>query len=87
MKRITNKFTHVTSRFSAILVMLAVSCAATFAQTDEPEWQDKVYIDNFVIAQKQTKTVEIKLTNADPVSALQFYIDTPSGLTLETSSL
>ena len=87
MKRITNKFTQVTSRFSAILVMLAVSCAATFAQTDEPEWQDKVYIDNFVIAQKQTKTVEIKLTNADPVSALQFYIDTPSGLTIETSSL
>ena len=87
MKRITNKFTQVTSRFSAILVMLAVGCAATFAQTEEPEWQDKVYIDNFVIAQKQTKTVEIKLTNADPVSALQFYIDTPSGLTIETSSL
>ena len=87
MKRITNKFTQVTSRFSAILVMLAVGCVATFAQTEEPEWKDKLYIDNFVIENNQTiKSVEVQLSNPDPISGMQFVIDLPQGLNIHSVS-
>ena len=90
MKNITNKFFKgLTSRFSATVLLFALSCVATFAGS-------KMYIrdaetgavNSFSIIPGEKKTVQVVLENPDDkVSYLEFYVNFNSGLKYVDKSL
>ena len=90
MKNITNKFFKgLTSRFSATVLLFALSCVATFAGS-------KMYIrdaetgavNSFSIIPGEKKTVQVVLENPDDkVSYLEFYVNFNSGLKYVYKSL
>lgn len=83
MKKVTNNILKgMVSRFSATVMLLAMSCIAAFAQGN-----NKLYIEDFDIAPGETKTLDIILENEDPVSSLQFDITFPTGLSYVEGSL
>ena len=70
MKKVTNNILKgMASRFSATVMLLAMGCIAAFAQGN------KLYIEDFTIAPGSTQTVEIKMSNENLVSSLQFDLD------------
>ena len=79
MKKVTNNILKgMASRFSAIVMLLAMGCIAAFAQGN------KLYIDEGLkIAPGSTQTVEIKMSNENLVSSLQFDLD----IDIQNSSL
>ena len=90
MKNITNKFFKgLTSRFSATVLLFALSCVATFAGS-------KMYIrdaetgavNSFSIIPGEKKTVQVVLENPDDkVSYLEFYVNFNKGLKYVDKSL
>ena len=90
MKNITNKFFKGRpSRFSATVLLFALSCVATFAGS-------KMYIrdaetgavNSFSIIPGEKKTVQVVLENPDDkVSYLEFYVNFNSGLKYVDKSL
>ena len=90
MKNNTNKFFKgLTSRFSATVLLFALSCVATFAGS-------KMYIrdaetgavNSFSIIPGEKKTVQVVLENPDDkVSYLEFYVNFNKGLKYVDKSL
>ena len=90
MKNITNKFFKgLTSRFSATVLLFALSCVATFAGS-------KMYIrdaetgavNSFSIIPGEKKTVQVVLENPDDkVSYLEFKVNFNKGLKYVNKSL
>ena len=79
MKKVTNNILKgMASRLSATVMLLAMGCIAAFAQGN------KLYIDEGLkIAPGSTQTVEIKMSNENLVSSLQFDLD----IDIQNSSL
>ena len=78
MKKVTNNILKgMASRFSATVMLLAMGCIAAFAQGN------KLYIEDFYIAPGETKPVEIKMSNENLVSSLQFDLE----IDIQNSSL
>ena len=78
MKKVTNNILKgMASRFSATVMLLAMGCIAAFAQGN------KLYIEDFDIAPGEAKTVEIKMSNENLVSSLQFDLE----IDIQNSSL